>query len=324
MDHNAGAQACLVREDTPLHAPGHCRLDTGAHNAAAHGFHSEGSLKNRSKGRADILRVQDHQYQGPNHIYKGHHRHQFFRNGGNSLQAAHHHQGRHDHQQDAGNPIGDPKSAVHIRGNGIDLAHIANAEAGNHAEHAEGESQDLAQGFAAPKASQAIFQVVHGTAGPLPCLILPAVVDAQNIFGVVGHHAKNRHQPHPEDGSRAAGGNGGGDTRNIAGADGGGQSRTQALELADRPVLFVRVGRHMLVLKNSPDGMPQPVAEMGHLKPAREAGHQHTGADKQHQHGNTPDEAIDFSVDRLHHFQKSTHFSFLLWYKKQEYPKGYS
>ena len=206
-----------------------------------------------------------------------------------------------DHQQGAGNPIGDPEGTLHIGGNGIDLAHVSDAEAGQNAENTEQECQHLTDGLAAPEAAQAVPQIVHGAARPLPRGILPAVVDTKHVFGKIGHHTENGHNPHPEDGAGTAGHDGRGYTRDITGADGRCQRRTQALELTDGTILFPGMGRNVLVLKNGANGVFKPVPDVAYLKPPGEQGHQHAGPHQQHQHGNTPHKIVDFPVYLFHY-----------------------
>ena len=300
MNHNAGAQAGLIGEYAPLHAPGNGSLDTTAHDAAAYSLHRKSALENGDKGRSYISGIENHQNQRAHHVGDRHHGNQLFGHRRNPLQAAHHHQRSNDHQQCAGDPIGDRESAFHIGGDGIDLTHVADAEAGQNTENTEKKRQHFTDGLAAPEAAQTVPQIVHGTAGPLPRGILPAVVDTKHVFGEIGHHTENRHNPHPEDGAGAAGHNGRGDTRDVTGADGRCQRRTQALELTDGTILFAGMGHNMLIPENGSNGVGKPVFDVAQLKSPGKQRHQYARAHQQHQHGNAPYKIVDFSVYLFH------------------------
>ena len=219
------------------------------------------------------------------------------------------------------------ESFRHVHGNGIDLTHVADAERGEDAEAAEQNSQYGANLLVAGIAAQAILEVVHGAAAPLTILILAAIVDAQHIFGIVGHHAEDGDNPHPEHGAGATGGNGGCHTGNIARADGGGQGGAQALELADGAVFLGRVGGNVLIGKDSADGLFHPVPKPGQLEGAGQDGHQDAGTHQHYQHGHSPNESIDGIVDSCDSLNDVFHFSSPLVFSKnmkKSTHKGYS
>ena len=296
MHHYRRAQPRLVGEDAPLHAPGYRILHRCAHHAAESRMAGKGALEDDAQGGKNPGGIHDNNHQGSQNIGKGHKGNQFFRHGGNAFQAAHHHQGCQCHQAHAGEPHGNLKYLLHIHGNGVDLAHIANAEGGNHAEAAEQHRQNPADFLIAGVASQAILQIVHSTAAPFTIFVLPAEIDAQYIFGVIGHHAENGNNPHPENRARPASGNGSRHAGDIAGANGGRQGGAEALELADGFILFGSVGGDVLIGKDAADGVLHPVAELGHLKRLGQKGHQDAGAHQHNQHGHTPNETVDSAV----------------------------
>ena len=131
--------------------------------------------------------------------------------------------------------------------------------------------------------AQTVGEVVHGTAGPLPCRILAAVVHPQHVLRKAGHHAQQGHDPHPEDGTRPAGDDGRGHAHDVAGADGARQRCTHALELADGHVLFAGVGGDLLVGEHRANGVPHPVAHPAELEAAGAQCHPQAGAEQQRQ-----------------------------------------
>ena len=325
MDHDAGAETCFIGKHAPLHAPGHSRLYPAAHNAATDGLHSKGTLEDGSESRQDAPVIHSNDGQCSNDIQQRHNRYQLFRDCRNALQASHDDQSCNGHQKHTRDPVGNGENRPHVGGNGIDLSHIANAEAGENAEYTEQQPQDFAQLLTAPEAAQAVPQIVHGPAGPLPCGILPAVVDAQNVLGEVRHHAENGHDPHPENGPGTACSNGRSNACDVACTDGGGQSGAKALELADRPVLLGSMGRYVLVFENGANGMRHPEPEMAQLKALGQNRHQNAGAHQQHQHGQAPDKVVDLSVDHGYNIPQSVHKMYPPFSQKTGIPaKGYS
>ena len=182
----------------------------------------------------------------------------------------------------------------HVAGDGVDLGHVADAEGSQEAEHGEQRRQHLADGFAALLRPQAVPEVVHGAAAPFTLLIFPAVVDAQHVFGIVGHHAKEGNEPHPEHSAGAAHQNGAGHTHDVAGTHSSGQSGAQALELGDGAVL--RVAGHFAVAEDGADGLLHPVAEVAHLEELGQACGQHAYKGQQDQGRPAPDDVVQDAV----------------------------
>ena len=296
MDHNGGAQTCFVGEDASLHTPGQSHLYAVADDAAAHSLQAEGSLEDGDENSGKSPDMGKYDDQGPDDIGDGHEGDDLFGNGGDPLKAADDDKTCQDHQEDAGDDGGNAEGGVHVCRNGIDLGHVADTEGGQYAEGREENGQKGADPGKAGSGSQTVPQIVHGAAAPFILGIFAAVVDAQDIFGIVGHHAEEGHDPHPEDGAGTAGYDGSRNAGDVAGADGGGQGRAQGLELADGLVVRSRMGRDMLVGKDGTDGLLHPVAEMGDLEELCQNGHQDAGTDQKDQHGDAPDKAVDSAV----------------------------
>ena len=165
--------------------------------------------------------------QGADQVDHHHEGDDLLRDGGDTLQAADDDQAGQDQQHHAGDPGGNAKDCVHVAGDGVDLGHVADAKGGQEAEDGEQNGQDLANALAALLGAQAVLEVVHGAAGPLVVLVLAAVVDTQDVLGVVGHHAEEGNEPHPEHGAGAAYDDGAADAYNVAGTHCGCQRGTQ-------------------------------------------------------------------------------------------------
>ena len=204
MDHDGGAKARLVGEYAPLHALLNGQLHAVAHDAAAGGPEGESALEDRGKYRWHHFDVHDQNGNGANHINQHHKGHDFLRDGGDALQAAHDDQSAQNQQYNAADPCRHAEHRLHIARNGVDLSHIADAEGCQEAEQREGRRQNCADLLAALFRAKAVPQIVHGAAAPLALLVFPPVIDAQHILGVVGHHAEEGNDPHPEHRAGAA------------------------------------------------------------------------------------------------------------------------
>ena len=241
--------------------------------------------------------MEHHDDDSTHDVEQCHEGHQFFGDSGHPLEAAQHDEGRDHHQRHARDEVGRVERGVHVARDGVDLAHVADAERCQNAETGKQHRQHLAQRFAAFLCAQAVGQVIHGTAGPLAFFIFAAVVHAQHVFRKAGHHAQNGHDPHPEDGSRPARDDGRGHTHDVAGANGARQRRAHALELADGHVLFAGVGGDLLVGEHRANGVPHPVAHPAELEAAGAQCHPQAGAEQQRQPDGPPDDAVDHPVD---------------------------
>jgi hypothetical protein len=100
-------------------------------------------------------------------------------------------------------------------------------------EEGEQDGQHLADQLAVLHLAHAVLQVIHRAAAPFAFFVPAAEEDAQHVFGIVGHHAHDGGDPHPEHRAGAAHGDGVGHARDVARADGGGQGGAQGLELGN-------------------------------------------------------------------------------------------
>ena len=303
VHHDGRAKARFIGEGTALEAPGDGLRNAVAQHTAACRFHGECALENGNERRRDRRDVGTHNAQSTQNVQHGHKRHHLFGDRRHTLQTTQDDQGREHHQCDARDAIGQAECTVHVARDRIDLTHVADAKAGQHAEAGEQHRQHPAQRLAALFAAQAVGQIVHGTAGPLAVRIFAAVEDAQHVFGIVGHHAQDGHDPHPEDRARSAGDDGGGHTHDVSGADGRRQGGAQALELADGPVFLGGMRRDLLVGKDGTDGVLHPVAKMADLEKSGPDGHEQADAKQQRQPHRPPDHTVDHLVDPRNGFQ---------------------
>ena len=184
----------------------------------------------------------------------------------------------------------------HVQDDLIDLSHIADAEGGQNGENGEQNRKNAADGLAVLPAAQAVSQVVHRTSRPLALAVAAAVVDAQHIFGEVGHHPEKGRDPHPEHRAGAADDDGCRHAGDVAGADGGGKGGTQRLELGNGLLIRFRVNA-AVPAEHAADGLLPPMLQVGDLKPLCAAGHQNARADEQNQADLHPDKGVDLVID---------------------------
>ena len=303
IDHNRRAKARLIGEGTALEAPGDGLADAVAQRTAAGSLQVEGALENGHEGCRDVACVHHHDDQRTGNVEQRHERHQLFGDRRHTLQAADDDERRDHHEGQTGDDGGHPEGSIHVAGNGVELAHVADAEGRQNAEAGKQHGQHLAQLLAALLCAQTVGEVVHGTAGPLAFFIFAAVVHTQHVLRKAGHHAQQRHDPHPEDGPRPAGDDGRGHAHDVAGADGARQRCTHALELADGHVLLAGVGGDVLVGKDGSDSVPEPVAHFAELEKSGAHRHDQAGAEQQRQTRRAPDHSVHCIVDLRDPFQ---------------------
>ena len=217
-----------------------------------------------------------------------------FRHSGYSLEPAQQDHRRHCRQHCAGDGLRHAKSRLQIARDGIELAQVADAKACQRTERGKQHRQHPPR-FAA----KAVPQVVHRPAAPAARRVFAAVVDAQHVLGVAGHHAQQRHDPHPEHRPRPAGKDGGGHPHKVAGADGGRQRGAQALELADGLFLAGGMGGDAPVGQDGAEGVPHPVAPPPQLETPGAHRQQQPGAEEQPQPHRPPHDAVQ-SLDSPH------------------------
>ena len=309
MHHDGGAQARLVGEHAALEAPGHSLGDDRPAHAAGSGLEVERALEDGREGGGHLADVHDDDDQGTNDEEHRHEGHDALVRRGDAPEAAQDHQRQeHDHHQ-RGDDIHHggvgADQRVDALGNRGHLPHVADAEGGHDGEQGKQPRQDRTDDLAVLHGPDAVLEVVHRAAAPFALLIPAAEEDAQHVFGVIGHHAHDRGDPHPEDRARAAHGDGIGHAGDVARADRGGQGGAQRLELGDgMPVMALA---DALFVEQSADGIAPHVAEAGELEKPGQHRHEDARADEQHQGGHAPDDAVDRVVEGSNLFCQVVH-----------------
>ena len=227
--------------------------------------------------------------QRPEQVEQGHERDDGLRDCGHPLQPAQYDPPGEQGQYNARCHRRHPEHRLQIARNGVDLAHVPHAEAGQHAKAGKQHRQCPAKAAAQP-----LGQIVHGPAAPSSGGIPAAVADAQHVLGIAGHHPQQGHDPHPEHSPRPACQNGRRHAHDVAGADGRRQRRAKALELADG--FIVRVGGHIPVQEDGPDGVPHPVPEIPQLEKTGAHCQQAAGAKQQCQPHRPPYHTADHRI----------------------------
>ena len=109
------------------------------------------------------------------------------------------------------------------------------------------------------------------------------ILDGQQALGILGGHAEEGGDQHPEQSAGAAGGNGGGHADDVAGADGGGKGGTQSAEARDLTFAPLFVLDHEL----------QGLAQVSHLEEPDPEGQPHAAGDDQNDQRYAPDGAVN-------------------------------
>ena len=125
--------------------------------------------------------------------------------------------------------------------------------------------------------------------------VLLTVLHGQGDLSVLGAHAEEGRDPHPEHRTRATDEDCARHAGDVAGAHGARQRGAHRLEGGQ--VLAVIL---VLLLEDAADGVAHDEAELAHLKEADADGDVDAGAHQQNQHDRAPGEAVDGAVDGLH------------------------
>ena len=305
VDHNRRTEACLVGEYAALEALGHDLADHHADTAADGCDGLESALEDSAESGQDAGVVDADDDNAAENEEDYHERNDLFRGICDALQTAQSDQSGEDHDNGAEDHIIQAETAQNFDGgksvNGessgyigydlVDLTHGADAEGCQKGKDTEEDRQDLAGDLHTLLAAQTVSQIVHGAATPLAVFVAAAVVDTQNIFGIVGHHAEESSDPHPEHGAGATDADGGCDTGDITGTDSCSQSGAKSLERRNS-TLFLGMA-HDLFGEHAAEGVLEPVTDAGDLEEAGSRGHQDAGADQQDQTEHAPYKAVD-------------------------------
>ncbi len=226
-----------------------------------------------------------HQYaEAGNDVEDGHEGHHLARHAGDGLDPPQGHQCHDQGQQHGGHFPGHREGEAHGITDGVDLGEGADAEEGD-ADAKQGEQLGEHLG------AEPLLQVVHGAARHLAVGVLLAIFHRQQALGILGGHAEQGGHPHPEQGTRAAQLDGGGDPDDVAGAYGGGEGGAERAEAGDIPLLALT----LIAAKNQSQGERQT----HDLKQTQTQSEVDAGPNQQNQQGWPPDKAIDGGERRL-------------------------
>ncbi len=171
---------------------------------------------------------------------------------------------------------------------GLRLNPVADPERGDGREERERDRQPTSQ----PRSPETVFEVVHRTAGLLAARVGLAIAHPQDGLGVLGRHADQPGDPHPEESPRTAGGDGRGHADDVARPDRRGERRHERLEVRD--VAFA-VGLSALDERE-----PERVPQTSELEPTEQHGVVETREQQKKDEGNPPYPTLD-RLERADH-----------------------
>ena len=233
MHHYRGAETCLVREYTALEALRDHRADEHADAAADSRDGLERADEDCLKCGENVCVVDADYYERADHEEHDHKRHDALCNRCNALESAEDYESAEQHERNADDERIYRNIAEHLSveqrlygecGSDVDdylvdLSHASDTERGEDGENREENGEYPAEVFAAALSAETVLKVVHGTAGPLACLVAAAEVDAEYVLGVVGHHSEKSGEPHPKYRTGSAYADSGGNSGDITRAD---------------------------------------------------------------------------------------------------------
>ena len=273
MGMRGRAHTGFVGEQAAGHAEAHGLLYGNAGRAAQHCAGVEGRSKNVDEHARQVAPVAHQHRQAAHDVQQGHHRHQLFGHRHNALHTAQEDEPGHKRHQNAHHDFRHAKGGEHGVADGVGLHHIAHKAQGQNDGHREEARQEFAEAI-----GEGCLDIIDRATHDLAVFISAAVLLGQNRLGVVGGHAKERAHPHPEDGTGAAGDNGRGRARNVAGTHLGGHRRSQRLKAAHALVVCL-----FSVQRQAAEGVLQARAQLAHLNKAQANGKIHAGAHQQKQ-----------------------------------------
>ena len=219
------AHTGLVGEQTTLGALRDGLLDGVAERTAHDGLRLKGVLEDHAEGGGDVPDAEDQDDQTAQQEDCRHNGDDFFRNGGQPLNAAQENHSTDHHQHPAHDPGGDAESGLEALTDGVGLHHAAHEAQSQDDGHGEEGGQELAEA-----ALESGGDVVNGAAVDGAVSGLHPGLDGQRGFSIDGGHAEEGNDPHPEDGAGAAGEDGAGGADDVAGTHLSGNGGGQGLE----------------------------------------------------------------------------------------------
>ncbi len=310
MGDDGGAQTGLVGK----HAARHALFDYGAEgvaeDAAADSLEIKGILEDCAESRAQIADVHDDNDDGQDEEQDAHEGDEDGGDSADPLDAADDNESGHDGDDDADNQL--DCSGVKVCEAGGQCAGDLVCLDGGHADcrqHAES-GGEIAQPF--PALAEALGYVIESAAGEVALLVLLAEVQTQDVFGVVGDHAEECGDPHPEHGAGAAGEDGGGDADDVARADGAGDGCGKGFKLGDGLCRFVLALLLAEALHGGDDGCAHGLAQLADLHDPCQDGEQNACAEDEDYHRPAPDYIVQPLIAFFDGAKNTFHFYFSL------------
>ena len=174
------------------------------------------------------------------------------------------------------------ENRIHCRRDSVDLRNRTDTE------KARADTEDReedSEPFHVPAESfpDTVLDVVERATENLAVAADRAVFDSENAFRVLGRHAEEGGEFHPEKGARSAGSDGRCDTDDVTRSDGRGECRAKGAE----------TGNFAFAVFFVVDDKTQCVVQVQNLKTAESNGEQNADEKDDGNQGNSPDEAID-------------------------------
>ena len=186
---------------------------------------SEGILQHHTNSARNFIGKANQNAYSSDEIQHCHSRHDFRSHISNGLQATDGNSCHNHGQSNTGVHNGDTGSNLGDFHDGIYLSKGTNAKVcAQHAKGCEHNCQGLI-GFA-----QAIFDIVHRTAGDITICVHSTIFYSQQAFCIFSSHAKEGCNPHPKQSTGATSLHSGSNTNDVTGTNGSSEGSTQCLK----------------------------------------------------------------------------------------------
>ena len=273
----------FVGEQAAGNTEAHGLLDGDAEGAAASGFGAEGHHEDGLEGFGNGGDVGKDDHKAAEHVQHSHDGHELFGHAGDALGTADEDEAAKHGHEDTGMDGVEAEGGLAGGADGVGLHHVAHEAAGKDDGNGEEHGQSLTEG-ALEGGADVVGRAAHGFAVFVGFLILKG----EHGFGIVGGHAEEGAEPHPEDSAGAAGGDGGSRTGDVASAHLSGNGGGEGLEGAHAGLIgaFAMQG---CVAEEALEG----VAELANLDEAQAEGVENTGAAEEEEKEPAPQYVID-------------------------------
>ena len=290
MRDRGRAETGLVREDAAGKALLHGHHDGVAEETASDTLKGKGTRKDLAEDGRNVADAHNDDHDAGYNIEDRHEGHQQRGHLADALDAAERNQRDDKGDQNTGHHGRHMEEVAQRTGDFAALGNVADAERSKAAQQAEDDGHPF------PAFADAVFDVVHRAAVIDALFILHAILHRQDDLGILGDHAEEGRNPHPEHGTGAARKDGARDAGDVAGADRAGQGRRHGLEGRDvRAVVF-----GLFFLKQRPDRVFENPPEVRNLQPVNTERQIDAGSHQQQEHQRPPRKAVDRTVDGLH------------------------